>query len=79
MNDPYLISFWVHWMLITRSIDIRYLSSMGDWKAIQGCFYFLQTLGSILSIHLEWPVLGKLSGIIGCLLLDPVMFVSYHS
>ena len=51
---------------------------MGYWKAIQGCFYFLQSLGSIPSIQLEWLVFGKLSGLIGYLSLDPVMFVSYH-
>ena len=65
-------------MLISRSIDIRQLSSIGYWKAIQGCFYFLQILGSIPSIHLEWLVFGKLSRLIGYLLLDPVMFVIYH-
>ena len=27
------------------------------------------------SNHLEWSVLGKLSGLIGCLILDPVMFI----
>ena len=51
---------------------------MGYWKAIQRCFYFLQILGSIPSIHLEWLVFVKLSGLIGYLLLDLVMFISYH-
>ena len=51
---------------------------MGYWMEIQGCFYLLQILGSIPSIHLGWLVFGKLSGLIGYLSLDPVMFVSYH-
>ena len=28
--------------------------------------------------HLEWPILGKLLGFYGCLLLDPWMFISYQ-
>ena len=28
--------------------------------------------------HLEWPILGKLYGFYGCLLLDPWMFISYQ-
>ncbi|KAL6322430.1 hypothetical protein AAG906_008085 [Vitis piasezkii] len=28
--------------------------------------------------HLEWPILGKLFGFHGCLLLDPWMSISYH-
>ena len=28
--------------------------------------------------HLEWPILGKLPGFYGCLLLDPWISISYH-
>ena len=45
---------------------------------IQGCFYFLQILGLFPSVHLKWSVLGKLIGFIVCLLLDTVIFISYH-
>ena len=45
---------------------------------IQGCLYFLQILGLIPSIDLKWSVLGKLLGFIVCLLLDTMIFISYH-
>ena len=41
-------------------------------------FLFPSNSSSIPSIHLDWLVFGKLSGLIGYLSLDPVMFVSYH-
>ena len=53
-------------MLIARSIDVHYLSSKSHWKVVQG------------ENHLEWPILGKLSGFYGCLLLDPWMSISYQ-
>ena len=40
--------------------------------------YFLQILGLIPSVHLKWSIHGKLLGFIVCLLLDTVIFISYH-
>ena len=37
-----------------------------------------QTLVLIPLGYLEWSIFNKLLGFIGCLLLDPLTFVSYH-
>ena len=39
---------------------------------------FLQLWVLIPSSHLDWLVFGKLSELIGYLMLDPAMFISYH-
>ena len=38
----------------------------------------LLTLGLDPFVHVEWLVLGNLLVLTGCLLLDLVMFISYH-
>ena len=46
------------------------------FTVIDGSFFQLYV--SIPSSHLDWLVFGKLSGLIGYLMLDPMMSVSYH-